>query len=71
MAPTTLIPVFPSEADVVLARETSLVLAAHRKTSKPLRLRLVDGPAEGTIGQPASVVVMLVRILEELGGAMR
>src|SRR5437660_3900206 len=33
---------------------------------KPLRLRLLDDPAKGTIKIPASAARMLIRILEEM-----
>jgi excisionase family DNA binding protein len=66
MAQTTLVPTLPSEAEAILAKETSRVLAARQKTPEPLRLRLLDDPNEGTIKLPASAVHMLVRILEEM-----
>ena len=67
MGQTTLVLKLPSEAEASLAKETSRVLAAQRETSEPLRLKLLDDPAAGTIRLPASVVMMLVRILEEMG----
>ncbi len=67
MAHTTLVPTLPSEAEARLAKETSRVLAAQSKTRGSLQLRLLDDPSGGTIKLPASVVMMLVRILEEMG----
>ena len=67
MAQTTFVPTLPSEAEVILAKETSRLLAAQRKTPEPLRLRLLDDPTEEIIRLPASAVIMLVRILEEMG----
>ena len=60
-----LVPTLPSEADVILAKETSRVLAA-RQTRDPLRVRLIDAPGTETITLPSSVVRMLVRMLEEM-----
>jgi excisionase family DNA binding protein len=67
MAQMTVVPTLPSEAEATLAKETSRVLAAHRKTPEPMRLRLLDDPTKRTIELPASVVMMLGRILEEMG----
>lgn len=64
--PITL-PTLPSQAEALLAKETSRVLALQRKTRKPLRLLMLDHPTEGTIKLPPSAVMMLVRILEEMG----
>jgi excisionase family DNA binding protein len=66
MAQATLLPKLPSEAEAILAKETSRVLAARLQTHDPLRLRLLDDPAERTVKLPASAVQMLVRILEEM-----
>jgi excisionase family DNA binding protein len=66
MAQRTLEPALPSEAEVVLAKETSRVLASRKGTLKPLRLRLLDGPDKNMVRLPASVVEMLVRILDEM-----
>jgi excisionase family DNA binding protein len=65
MAMASLVPTLPSEAEVILAKETSRVLAA-RQTQDPLRVRLIDAPGTETIMLPSSVVRMLVRILEEM-----
>jgi excisionase family DNA binding protein len=56
----------PSDTEVILATETMRVLAS-RKTREGLRLRLVDDPQGRTIELPASSVVILVRVLEEMG----
>jgi len=60
-------PTIPSEAEAeaILATETIRVLA-NRKTREGLRLRLLDDPQERTIELPASSVVILVRVLEEM-----
>jgi excisionase family DNA binding protein len=55
----------PSDTEVILATETMRVLAS-RKTREGLRLRLVDDPQGRTIELPASSVVILVRVLEEM-----
>lgn len=50
----------------MLARESSRVLAARARKKAPLKLRLLDDPAAGTVKLPASAVRMLVHILEEM-----
>jgi len=55
----------PSDTEVILATETMRVLAS-RETREGLRLRLVDDPQGRTIELPASSVVILVRVLEEM-----
>jgi len=55
----------PSDTEVILATEMMRVLAS-RKTREGLRLRLVDDPQGRTIELPASSVVILVRVLEEM-----
>ena len=62
----TLAPTLPSEAEAILAKETSLVLASRSQTTDPLQLRLLDDPSAGTVKLPASAVRMLVHILEEM-----
>ena len=63
----TLEPSLPSEAEAILAKETSRVLAARLREDEPLRLRISDDPSpEGTTNLPASAVRLLVRILEEM-----
>jgi excisionase family DNA binding protein len=66
MAQGTLAPALPSEAEAVLAKETSLVLASRTQTTDPLQLRLLDDPSAGTVKLPASAVRLLVHILEEM-----
>ena len=65
MARATLTPTLPTEADAVLAKETSRVLA-RRHTREPLRVRLLDGEGDETVRLPAAAVSMLVHILEEM-----
>jgi excisionase family DNA binding protein len=65
MAQGTLAPTLPSEAEAILAKETSRVLASRAQTAKPLRLRMLDDP-KGTVKIPASAVRMLIDILEEM-----
>jgi excisionase family DNA binding protein len=60
-------PTLPSEADAVLAKETSRMLASHIRDSNPIELKIPDLPsAEGTLRLPVSAVRLLVRILEEM-----
>jgi excisionase family DNA binding protein len=60
-------PALPSEADAVLAKETSRMLASHIRDSDPIELKIPDLPsAEGTLRLPVSAVRLLVRILEEM-----
>src|SRR5216110_2111218 len=67
MAQATMAPTLPSEADAVLAKETSRVLASHISNSDPMELRIPDDPSpEGTVKLPLSAARMLVRILEEM-----
>ena len=66
MARGTLAPTLPSEAEAILARETSQALASRVQPAKPLRLRMLDDPAKGTVNIPASAVRMLIQILEEM-----
>src|SRR5260370_28841014 len=64
---TTLDPSLPSEAEAILAKETSRVLAARMREDESLRLRILDDPSpEGTFNLPASALRLLVRILEEM-----
>ena len=54
----------PSEADAALAKEISRVLASHLQDADPVQLRI---PADETnVPLPASVVRLLVNILEEM-----
>jgi excisionase family DNA binding protein len=60
--PTTL----PSEADAVLAKETSRVLASHLRDHDPIKLRIIGDSSRETVALPASAVRLLVRVLEEM-----
>jgi excisionase family DNA binding protein len=63
----TLEPSLPSEAEAILAKETSRVLAARLLEDEPLRLVISDDPSpEGTLNLPAAAVRLLVQILEEM-----
>ena len=66
MAKGTLAPALPSEAEAILAKETSRVLASHAQTAEPLRLRILGDPAKRTVKIPASATRMLIHILEEM-----
>ena len=66
MAQGNLAPTLPSEAEAILAKETSLVLASRSQSTDPLQLRLLDDPSARTVKLPASAVRMLVQILEEM-----
>ncbi len=66
MAQGDLAPALPSEAEAILAKETSLVLASRTQSTDPLQVRLLDDPFARTVKLPASVVRMLVHILEEM-----
>jgi len=67
VAQGTLAATLPSEAEAILAKETSRILAARTQTTEPLQLRMLDDPGAGTVTLPASVVRMLIHILEEMG----
>jgi excisionase family DNA binding protein len=57
----------PSEAETVLAKKTSRVLASRLRDADPVQLRISDDLSpEGTLKLPASAVRLLVRILEEM-----
>jgi excisionase family DNA binding protein len=67
MAQAAMAPTLPSEADAVLAKETSRVLASHIRNTDPMELRISDDPSpEGMVKLPLSAARMLVRILEEM-----
>jgi excisionase family DNA binding protein len=56
----------PTEDEANLARETSRVLASRLRKSRPMRLRILDDTSDGgTLKLPASIVRLLLRILEE------
>jgi excisionase family DNA binding protein len=60
-------PTLPSQADVVLAKETSRVLASHIRDGGPMELRILDDPSpDGMVKLPLLAARMLVRILEEM-----
>src|SRR5215472_3848986 len=64
--PTTL-PTLPSEAEAILAKETSRVLASRLRDADPMQFRIMGDPlSEATVKLPASAVRLLVRILEEM-----
>ena len=66
MAQGALVPTLPSEAETVIARETSRVLAPHVKAVGILQLRLVNNSGKETVKLPAAVARMLVHILDEM-----
>ena len=67
MAQAAMPPTIPSEADAVLAKETSRVLASHIRNGDPMELRIPDDPSpEGMVKLPLSAARMLIRILEEM-----
>ena len=67
MTQAAMAPTLPTEADAVLAKETSRVLASHLRNGDPMELRFHDDPSsEGTVRLPVAAVHMLVRILEEM-----
>jgi excisionase family DNA binding protein len=67
MAQAAMAPTLPSEADAVLAKETSRVLASHIRNGDPMELRILDDPSpDGMVKLPLSAARMLVRILEEM-----
>jgi len=67
MSPPARVPALPSEAEAVLAKETSRVLASRLHGADPMQLRIIDDPSpEGMVKLPASAVRLLVRILEEM-----
>jgi excisionase family DNA binding protein len=55
----------PTEAETVLAKETSRVLASHIRDREPMELRIPDDPKE-TVKLPGAAVQLLLRILEEM-----
>ena len=60
-------PKLPSEAEAVLAKRTSRLLASRLRDHDPIRLRIVggSGPSQ-VVALPASTVRLLVRILDEM-----
>jgi excisionase family DNA binding protein len=67
MSHAAIAPMIPSEAETVLAKKTSRVLASRLRDADPVQLRISDDLSpEGTLKLPASAVRLLVRILEEM-----
>src|ERR1700733_9621051 len=67
MSHAAIAPMIPSEAESVLAKKTSRVLASRLRDADPMQLRTGDDPSpEGAVKLPASAVRLLVRILEEM-----
>ena len=67
MSHAAIAPMIPSEAETVLAKKTSRVLASRLRDADTLQLRFNDDLSpEGTLKLPASAVRLLVRILEEM-----
>jgi excisionase family DNA binding protein len=67
LAYTTHEPVTPTETEVLLARETSRLLASHVRTRQHLRVRIMDDDKTGDIlSLPASAVRLLLDILTEM-----
>jgi len=66
MSEPTTISALPSEAEAVVAKETSQVLASRLRDDDLLRFRIMDGPTSKTVSLPAAAVRLLVRILEEM-----
>ena len=65
MAHSVLSPSLPSEAEAILAKGASRILA-RRETMRPLRARLLDDPGTETIELPAPAVRLLIDILEQM-----
>jgi excisionase family DNA binding protein len=73
MSQPTTVSSLPSEADAVLAKETSRVLASRLWDGELMQLRIIDDASpKRTVKLPAAAVRLLVRILEEMarGNAM-
>src|SRR5438309_7277046 len=67
MAQPTTMSILPSQAEAVLAKETSRVLASRMRKGGLMQLRIIDDRSpEGTVKLPAPAVRLLVRILEEM-----
>ena len=57
----------PSEAEAILAKETSRVLSSRLRDADSLKLRIIDKRKSAeTVELPAAAVRLLVRILEEM-----
>ena len=60
-------PVAPTETEVLLARETSRLLAGHVKGKRDLRIRIIEESETGEIiVLPSSAVRLLIDILTEM-----
>lgn len=59
-------PVLPSEAEAILAKKSSRILASRMRVKGPVQLRLLGKFGEETVGIPAPAARMLVQILEEM-----
>ena len=67
MTQPAIAPALPSEAETLVAEETSRLLAARAKKGGSMRLRILDDESPGgTVRLPAAAVRLLVRILEEM-----
>ncbi len=67
MAHATMASALPSEVDIILAKETSRVLASYIPTSEAMELRIPNDPSPaGMVRLPISAARLLVRILEEM-----
>ena len=67
MAQSTTMSILPSQAEAVLAKKTSRVLASRMRKGGLMQLRIIDDRSpEGTVKLPATAVRLLVRILEEM-----
>jgi excisionase family DNA binding protein len=56
----------PSEADAVIAEETSRLLASRLEKGAPVQFRIDDNATQTTVKLPAQAVGLLLRILEEM-----
>ncbi|MCP4083361.1 MAG: helix-turn-helix domain-containing protein [Planctomycetaceae bacterium] len=66
-------PVVPSDAEALLARETSRQLATHLHNGEDIRMQIVENDHPGDVmAVPASAMRLLVHILSEMakGNAM-
>jgi excisionase family DNA binding protein len=67
MVHAAIAPTLPTEADAVMAKETSRVLASHLHEDDPMELRISEDPSpQGAVKLPVPAVRLLLRILEEM-----
>jgi len=67
MTHPAMVATLPSEAEAVVAKETSRLLASRLEKGGPMQLRILDDESPGgTVKLPAAAVGLLVRILEEM-----